>query len=392
MTVRDYARQQVVNQVLEVEKPEILRVGLLNDEEIRKLIEVAFGITNHVYSQRIVAIAEGNARLAMLAGKVASETERIDSIQDATELYEHYYGKQIEIIACSETGVASAGIMAFFQALRLDNLERLQSVFAALNLTENQFISDLKQLHILELVDLCHDKAAKISDQSFSNYLIKYVFVDKKIIPLSQMLENCFFINKEKTISACNILLNVFSDKSVQEYVEQQVNIVWDCLRSDMDSFWPFFKTFYMVRPTETLVLLKKLIDLEPLRAFDVQSITFKKTDSEKSISDDIISILCGFKIHLQLPEAIELLLLYYQKRPDLFEQVYSALVSQFSVDKDSPRFGYFTQKTVVERLCAAVESNPTDEILILFVRIAEQFLKLSFSRTEGGRQKIRCH
>ena len=47
MTVRDYARQQVVNQVLEVEKPEILRVGLLNDEEIRKLIEVAFGITNH---------------------------------------------------------------------------------------------------------------------------------------------------------------------------------------------------------------------------------------------------------------------------------------------------------------------------------------------------------
>ena len=206
------------------------------------------------------------------------------------------------------------------------------------------------------------------------------------------MLENCFFINKEKTISACNILLNVFSDKSVQEYVEQQVNIVWDCLRSDMDSFWPFFKTFYMVRPTETLVLLKKLIDLEPLRAFDVQSITFKKTDSEKSISDDIISILCGFKIHLQLPEAIELLLLYYQKRPDLFEQVYSALVSQFSVDKDSPRFGYFTQKTVVERLCAAVESNPTDEILILFVRVAEQFLKLSFSRTEGGRQKIRCH
>ena len=64
MTVRDYARQQVVKQVLEVEKPEILRAGLLKDEEIRKLIETAFGITNHIYSDRIVAIAEGNARLA----------------------------------------------------------------------------------------------------------------------------------------------------------------------------------------------------------------------------------------------------------------------------------------------------------------------------------------
>lgn len=386
MTVRDYARQQVVKQVLEVEKPEILRVGLLKDEEIRKLIETAFGITNHIYSDRIVAIAEGNARLAMLAGKVAAETERIDSIRDATELYEHYYGKQIEVIVSSETGIASAGIMAFFQALRLDNLERLQPVFDAMNLTESQFISDLRQFHTLELVDLCHDKAAKISDQSFSNYLIKYAFVDKKIIPLSQMVKDCFFINKEKTISACNILLNVFSDRVVQDYVEEQVNIVWDCLRPDTDNFFPFFKAFYMVRPTETLVLLNELIGLEPPHKFDVRSIAFKKTESEKSINDDIISILCGFKIHSQLPEAIELLLLYYQKRPDLFEQVYSAFVSQFGVDKDSLRFGYFTQKTVVQRLCAAVESNPTDELLVLFVRVAEQFLKLSFSRTEGGR------
>lgn len=386
VTVRDYARKQVVEQILEVEKPEILKVGLLKDEEIRKLIETAFEIRNSIYLERIVAIAEGNARLAILAGKVVAETECLDSIRDATELYEHYYGKQIEVIMSSETGLASAGIMAFFQALRLDNLERLRPIFNAINLTESQFVSDLRQFHTFELVDLCHDKAAKISDQSFSNYLIKRAFVDKKIIPLSQMIKECFFINKEKTISACNILLNVFSDKVVQDYVEEQVNIVWDCLRSDTDNFFPFFKAFYMVRPTETLVLLNELIDLESLHKFDVRSITFKKTESEKSINDDIISILCGFKIHSQLPEAIELLLLYYQKRPDLFEQIYSAFISKFGVDKDAIRLGYFTQKIVVERLCVAVESNPTVELLLLFVRVAEQFLKLSFSRTEGGR------
>ena len=53
-----------------------------------------------------------------------------------------------------------------------------------------------------------------------------------------------------------------------------------------------------MVRPTETLVLLNELIGLEPPHKFDVRSIAFKKTESEKSINDDIISILCGFKIH----------------------------------------------------------------------------------------------
>lgn len=387
ITVRDYARQQVVQKILKVEKPEILRVGLLKDEEIRKLIETSYGITNYIYLDRIVAIAEGNARLAMLAGKLAAETECIDSIRDATELYEHYYGKQIDVIANSETGVASAGIMAFFQVLHLDHLKGLQPVFVAMNLTESQFISDLRQFHTLELVDLCHDKAARISDQSFSNYLIKHVFVDKKIIPLSQMVKGGFFINKDKTISACNTLLNVFSDRVVQNYVEEQVKIVWDCLRPDTDNFFPFFKAFYMVRPTDTLILLNELIDGEPPHKFDVRSITFKKTESEKSINDNIISILCGFKVHSQLPEAIELLLRYYHKRPDLFEQIYSAFVSRFGVDKDALPFGYFTQKTVVERLCTAVDLNPTDELLVLFIRVAEQFLKLSFSRTERGRQ-----
>lgn len=78
-----------------------------------------------------------------------------------------------------ETGLASAGIMAFFQALRLDNLEHLQPIFNTIGLTESQFISDLRQFHTLELVDLCHDKAAKISDQSFSNYLIKCAFIKR---------------------------------------------------------------------------------------------------------------------------------------------------------------------------------------------------------------------
>ena len=45
-------------------------------------------------------------------------------------------------------------------------------------------------LHRAEIVDLCNDEAARISDQSFSNFLIKYVFIEEKIIPLSTMIES----------------------------------------------------------------------------------------------------------------------------------------------------------------------------------------------------------
>ena len=387
LTVRDYARQQVVNEVLEVEKPEILKIELFKDEEIRKLMETVYGITNHLFTDRIVAIAEGNARLAMLAGKVALRSGSLEDIQDATELYEHYYGKQLKLITENDSSIVSVGIMAFFQAVRLDHLEPLDSIFDTAKLTKDQFISDLKYLHELELVDLCHDKAAKISDQSFSNYLIKYVFVDKEIIPLGQMIKDCFSINREKTISACNILISVFSDKNTQNYVEQQINTVWDSLTSDREHFFPFFKSFYIVRPTETLVILKEMIDSEPSYTFDVESIPFKKSDNEKNITNDIISILCGFKNNSQLSEAIDLLLLYYQKRPDLFEQIYCALAFKFGADKDSLLAGYFTQKSVAVKIICAIEENPTPENTLMFIRVAEQMLHLSFSKAEGGRK-----
>ena len=137
--------------------------------------------------------------------------------------------------------------------------------------------ADLRQFDKLELVDLRYDKAARISDQSFSNYLIKYVFVNQKVIPLSKMIEEGFFINQERTVVACNILLQVFADENVQKYVKEQIDIVWDSLKNSKEKFIPFFKVFCMIRPTETLILLSDFIESEPARVFDVETIKFEK-------------------------------------------------------------------------------------------------------------------
>ncbi len=106
-----------------------------------------------------------------------------------------------------------------------------------------------------------------------------------------------------------------------------------------------------------------------------------------KNVSDDILQILSSFENHSKQPTALELLLQYYQKRPDLFEQFYSVYAGRFEVNLDSPRFGYFTQIAVVKNLCEAVNATPEDmNLLILFVRVAGHFLKLDVLKAEGGR------
>ena len=318
LTVRDYARKQVMDSVLNVDRPKILRIGAFNDTDIRKLMETCYGITNPIYLNQIVAIAEGNARLSMLAGKVALESGSLSSIQDASELYRNYYHQQLDILVGTKTGIYSAGIIAFIQSIHLDYLERLNPIFEVIGITSDTFKSDLKLLHEAEIVDLCNDKAAKISDQSFSNFLIKYVFVEKKLIPLDSMIETCFYISKPRTIEACNVLLNVFSESSVTEYIEAQIKQLWDKLENEPDIFPSFFKAFHMVRPTETLILLQKEIEQETAISFDIRELLSKDNKTNTTISDEIIQMLGDFKNSKDLSVAVELLLKYYKKRPDL--------------------------------------------------------------------------
>ena len=387
LTVRDYARKQVMETVMEVNRPETIKIGTLKDDDIRKLMEVYYGITNPLYTDRIVSIAEGNARLAMLAGKLAAESHNLSAIQDASDLYHSYYHNQIDSLISSKTGLYSAGIIAFVQSIHLDHLESLAPIFKTLGITGDDFKTDLKLLHKAEIVDLCNDKAARISDQSFSNFLIKYVFVEEKAVPLSTVIETCFNISKIRTIYACNVLLNVFSAQTVREYVESQINVVWDRIENDTEIFWPFFKAFHMVRPTKTLLLIKEKIEQEREHPIDTRTILFKNDEPDGNVSDDILQILGSFENHNELPTALELLLLYYKKRPDLYKQFFNTLAGQFEVDIDSCRFEYYTQSTVIEHLCAAIDANEDDiNLLNLFIHVAGHFLKLSLSKAKGGR------
>lgn len=387
LTVRDYARKLVMDRVLNVASPKILKINTFDDTDIRKLMKSYYGIANPLFLDQIVAIAEGNARLAMLAGKIALDSDSLGSIRDASELYQNYYHEQLNTLICTETGIYSAGIIAFIQSVHLDYLEKLNPIFEIIGITSDEFKSDLKLLHEAEIVDLFNDTAARISDQSFGNFLIKHVFVEKKLIPLGSMIETCFYISEARAIDACNVLLNVFSEGSVIEYIESQIKQLWNKLESNQEIFPAFFKAFHMICPTETLILLQKKIDQEAAHSFDILEFFSKNKRQNSAISDEIIQMLGDFKYSDELPLSVELLLSYYKKRPDLFQDFYSVFAEKFQVDLHSKHTQYRTQSIVIDFLCEAVEQSPADiNMLGLFVRVAGIYLQFDFSKIASGR------
>lgn len=390
ITVRDYALQKVINDIREITSYEIVNINVFSDNEIKKLLESSLGILNHDYQERIIRIAEGNARIAVLAGKVACDSNRLDSINDMSQLYEDYYGftlKDNQLFANKNLCI-TAGIIAFLEAIHLDRIDTLLPILNEKGLNRDSFIENIHMLHNMEIVNIFNDKAVRFSDQCLSNYLLKYVFFDKRLLSLSKMIEICFLSYRERTIFSINTLLNIFRNKEILNFVEKEIKLLWNKLSTEKSPiFFEFVKVFFRINPTETLLLLQNKIKSEERVICKWSDIDTKKGKNYQYVENDIIKILAGFANMVDLPTACDLFFQYYLKRPDLFMEFYHAIKLYFGIHRDSLYNDFYTQITLFEKIIEYSNDWNQDFIVNLFFQIVEEFLKLNFSPAEEGRK-----
>jgi hypothetical protein len=390
ITVRDYALQKVMNGVREIASYESINISAFADDEIKELLEAALGITNPDYQERIIRIAEGNARIAILAGKVACSSNRLDSINDVSQLYEDYYGSSLEKhqLLIDNNMCITAGIVAFLEAIHLEHIDSFLPILQEKGLCRGSFIENIRKLHEQEIVDICNDKAVHFSEQCLSNYLLKYVFFDKKLISLSVMIKSCFQGYKERTISSINTLLNIFRNEDLFSFVEGEIKILWDELSQEKSPyFFEFVKVFFRVSPTEALLILQDKVELEERVIIESTDIDTEKGKNYKSVGNDIIEILGGFANTDDLPAALDLFFQYYLKRPDLYMKFYHAVNQYFGIKKDSVSYRFYTQITFFEKIKEYSDGWKQESIIILFLEVSKEFLRLHFSPIEGGRK-----
>ena len=389
ITVRDYAMEKVTNSLDGCVQYAVVNIKRFKDDEIKELIKEQFDIRNAHYLDRIATISEGNARIAMLAGRVAVDTNRLDSILDASGLYDAYYGSVLnEIELNKDTAlIATAGVAAFVGTLHLDHIDAIMPVLALNGVERDTFIECLSTLSDMEVVDIYHDKAVKFSEQCFANYILKYVFCDKKIVSLAEMLKVCFFQHRNRTMFAVNTLLEVFNSFVIREFVRSEIKAVWDQLKeSDQQRFWIFIRSFYPVNPVEVLSMLNRIVtETEPV-IIPIDQLDTEKGKNYQSVEDDIISILCGYTELEDFDSALDLFFQYYLKRPDIYIQFYHAATSTLSIQPSSSDLGYRTQIHFFRKLIEYADSWDNDYILILFLDIAKEFLQFEFSPYTSSR------
>lgn len=389
-SVRDYALQKVKDTVAGFSPYTTVDIKPFTDDQIQTIIKDNYKITNDKYLECIARIAEGNCRIAVLAAKVSCDTNKLDSISDATGLYSEYYGMVLEESGLNTDNLLlkTAGIMAFLNAIRLDHIDQLLPILSIGSLDKETFIECLYRLHDNELIDIYYDQAVVFSEQCLSNHILKYVFCDKKLLSLSQMIRACFLPYSSKTVHAVSTLINVFRNDSLTSFVESEIRLVWGQLSDEQSPrFLDYIKAFYPANQTETLIIIKGMIKSMECVSIDPGEIDTKTGKNYQSVDDDILTILGGFADTDNLESALELYFEYYLKRPDQYIKFFHAFSMYYSVTRQSIDCGFHTQKLFV-KMISKYSGNWTNKyICLLFLDISEELLKIEFSPIEPSRK-----
>lgn len=390
ITVRSYALQKVLNNIQARTSYSVIGINLFTDDEIKKLLETSLNILNQEYQEKIIKIAEGNARIAILAGKLACQSKNLNSINDVSQLYDDYFGAYLnnEIDCNQELGIC-AGIVAFLEAFHLDYIDdNILTILKEKGINKEQFIENIKKLHEREIVDIYNDKAVKFSEQCLSNYFLKYIFFNKKSLSLSSIINIGFQNYRERIISTVNILINIFANKELIEFVSNEIKIVWKKLESENSPyFFDFVKIFFRINPTETLIILKRKIEQEKGTIIDMSNTDILIEKNYQNIDNDIIEILSGFSGTIDFPTSLELFFQYYLKCPNLYKNFYYAIDQYFRINRESLKNDFYTQINFFRKLEEFSNKWQEKNITLLFLEIVENFLKFFFNSSENGRK-----
>ena len=382
ITVRDYARDRVIHSVLKYSKPSIIEIGCFKDDEIKDILKNDLGISNSDYLKKITAIANGNIRLAFLAG-IRAIDDGYQAIRNAEDIFKNYYGRIIDDAKLTKDDI----MMLFFIAVAGPVKGVENQLFNALKkLYGNEIIEKdiVENLYSLELVDWFKNEITKISDQSLCNYIMYYVLFEKKWISVESLISIGFPHYRNKVIYVLNTLMEIFDSEELSKYVENSIISAWE--NAPTEQAMEYLESFYRVDPDKALFIIKKHIEQENTVAFDLRSYDINSKKNYHNISTKEIEILGGYKYTDNFDDAIDLLMLYFSKRPDLIMDFYFVLSERLLYDEYSWKNKYSHEVRLLDKLWCVTEEGANYNNSILYLQISEYALKTEISFTEAVR------
>ncbi|EQA5423665.1 hypothetical protein ACX35C_002493, partial [Enterococcus faecalis] len=371
ITVRDYALSGIINQ-LEPFKTKIQKVTLMSDKQIESLIN-SINKVSASNLRKIMKLSHNNPRIAVIAAIMTKE-KNYEFIDNGKEVLGSYYNQIIKENSLSPNEKISLFILSFKNKLNLTDKESLEELLKFFKIDLDSFLLAIRQLHDKELCDIFQDKAAKVSDQSLSDFVIIDFIANDKVFKVRDFFIN-LFPKIEKEIVEMLVRINNFKvSNDWMEYLIDEIKYVYHEVITDIDREC-FLIQYGVLIPIETLAYTNEKIRSASSNDYQVSQKEFEEKKRSNRVDDPIIEILCSLSNSEKFKDAGLLLIEYFKKRQDRVYEVFSAIKSNFDIEEE---WNYYLEKRFSIFEIFSKQENINELMALLIVNISEEFLKFS--------------
>ncbi len=386
VTVRDYALDKIRDTCKPFGLGTELHLSPFANEEIKKLVQDEFEINNHHYLERIIDIAQGNPRLAIMAAKVAKDNNTLESINDVSELYEIYYSSiKTDLNVLNDGNILKvAGIMAFLRSLDKTNNDLMLNISEVFNISPEDFWEVAKTLHDMEVLDMFENEVVKTSDQVLATYLFYLVFFKEKTLDFSILITDLFPQFKQRLIDAINPIISSFDYDETKKVLQSSVDNVWEETQENNEAdFLQLIDVFWFLKPTETLLYIQNKVERLNVQKISIDGVKFE-ADSSSTLTDFLSTLsLFRFLDVTEITMSLDIFMQYLNKQPQETPKILHCFSDSYGFQPNSYRFGYHVQFAVIKKIIEYCESGENEYFSRVFIALSEKFLHTHFSVTK---------
>lgn len=380
VTVRDYAASDFSEHISEFDY-ETISINRLKDEELSDILTTEpFCIKNKDSLHKILELAKGNVRLALMLAKldnVNKDMSALNNTEDAFDLYFKTFLKDSSELK-NESVINTMAIITFFGSVNMNSVD-FDNLLNTFKLNKNEFVSNVELLRKSELISI-YKEEIKIVEQNLGVYFFNKAFFQLKSLDFETLLFNYFptydYRFKDCVISANNS----FNHENVVQAIK---HVLINFARNSKINLLGFYELFWFIIPDQTIEYMLQLGLQGELKPVDKYKLTFENNEFS-SQKRNIFSLLSHFarRPSTFLKNALLASLEFVRRNPETASEFHYTVKEYLTFDYQDVQYGYYKQKTLLEIILKGANEEKQLEKELFYV-IGKMLLKHKFQQVK---------
>lgn len=387
VTVRDYALNDVEKECDQFE-PNKITLPKFSDKEITDLISSdSFEIRNSKYQKKIVEVADGNARLAVMAARLAKEKQELFLLGDVSDLYDSYFQtfiRDFDLFA-DKTLLKTLGIISFFYTIDRSNKKFIETVLTCFEVDYHAFNEAINELERRELVEVQYNNA-RVSEQVMATYFFHKVFIKDHILSFKSLLVTFYPSWKKRFSDTIIPSNNSFGYEGVLNSISQDLDEYLESIYAEDEKVLEFFSFFWFYKREEAIGYYYEKIEQLPEPENPTYHTKYETNDFTWN-TDKTLDFLTKFfpQFTESYLSAIELAFEYCRKKPVALPELIKRIGERLLFSEDDYRYDFKRQTMFFNLLIDKFKENQLHYVKAFFA-LAETFLSHHYNIVQGGR------